>query len=127
MAMVPLFNLSARSRRHWTPEVVEAAVGKVAEALDYLEVYIGGDGYAVGGALSQADGAIVPQLVLAGEWIPDLFRTPDPLPGRPRLAAYWRAIQRNPMAARLIGETREAIAEQQAFSRRLAEAAKSGG
>jgi glutathione S-transferase len=124
MAMVPLFALSARSRRHWTPDVVEAATAKVAEALDYLEHYIGEEGYAVGAALSQADGALVPQLVLASEWIPGLFGTPDPLPVRPKLSAYWAAIQKDPLAARVIGETREAIAEQQALSKRLAEAAK---
>jgi glutathione S-transferase len=124
MAMVPLFNLSARSRRHWTPEAIEAATGKVAEALDYLEAYIGEDGYAVGAALSQADGAITPQLVLASEWIPGLFGTPDPLPARKKLSAYWAAIQRDPIAARVIQETRDAIAEQQALSKRLAEAAK---
>lgn len=110
MAMVPHFNLSGRSRRHWEPAVVEAASAKVAEALGWLDEYIGEDGYAVGGALSQADGAIVPQLVLAAEWIPGLFGTPDPLPRLPRLSAYWRAIQTDPICARLIGETRDAIA-----------------
>src|SRR6185295_13314254 len=55
-AMVPLFNLSGRSRRHWEPAAVSAAAAKVAEALGWLETYIGEDGYAVGGALSQADG-----------------------------------------------------------------------
>jgi len=65
MAMVPLFTLSGRSRRHWEPAAIQAAAGKVAETLGYLEAYIGEDGYAVGGALSQADGAIAPQLVLA--------------------------------------------------------------
>ena len=124
MAMVPLFALSGRSRRHWAPDAVSAAVGKVAEALGYLEAYIGEDGCAVGGRLSQADGAIVPQLVLASEWIPGLFGTPDPLPARPKLAAYWTAIQTDPIAARLIAETHDAIAEQQARSRELAQAAK---
>jgi glutathione S-transferase len=120
MAMVPLFNLSGRSRRHWEPAVVGAAVGKVAEALAYLEAYIGEDGYAVGRALSQADGAIVPDLVLAGEWIPSLFGTPDPLERLPKLSAYWRAIQQDPIAGRVIGETRGAIEEQQVRSRALA-------
>jgi glutathione S-transferase len=110
MAMVPLFNLSGRSRRHWEAQVIEAAAGQVAEALAYLEAYIGEDGFAVGTALSQADGAIVPQLVLASEWIPAVFGTPDPLAGLPKLSAYWRAIQTDPIAARLATETRDAIA-----------------
>jgi glutathione S-transferase len=122
MAMVPLFNLSGRSRRHWTPELVTAATGKLAEALGYLEAYIGEGGYAVGGALSQADGAIVPLLVLASEWIPDLFGTPDPMAGLPKLLAYWRKVQADPIAARLIAETRDAVEEQRVKSRALADA-----
>jgi glutathione S-transferase len=121
MAMVPLFNASGRSRRHWEPAVIEAAAGKVAEALAWLEVYIGEDGYAVGGKLTQADGAILPQLVLAAEWIPGLFGTPDPLARLPKLSAYWRAIQTDPIAARLITETRDAIAGVAAQARARAE------
>jgi glutathione S-transferase len=124
MAMVPLFNLSGRSKRHWDPVVVTAAAGKVADALGYLETCVGEAGYAVGGALTQADGAIAPQLVLASEWIPQVFGTPDPLAGLPRLAAYWRAIQKDALAARLIEETRQAIAGVQAQSKAQA-AAKS--
>ena len=120
MAMVPLFNLSARSRRHWEPMVVTAAAHKVAAALGFLETYIGEAGYAVGRALSQADGAVAPQLVLASEWIPQVFGTPDPLEDLPRLAAYWRAVQGDPIVARLVGETRQAIAEQQAAAKALA-------
>jgi len=123
MAMVPLFSLAGRSRRHWEPAVVTAAAGKIAEALGFLEEYIGEDGYAVGGALTQADGAIAPQLVLACEWIPGLFGTPDPLAGLPKLAAYWRAIQTDPLAARLITQTRDAIAEQQAAAKARASGA----
>ena len=66
MAMVPHFNLSGRSRRHWEPAVVEAASCKVAEALGYLEEYIGEQGYAVGRSLTQADGAIA---LLNAMWV----------------------------------------------------------
>jgi glutathione S-transferase len=122
MAMVPFFNLSARSRRHWEPAAVEAAAGKLAEALAYLEAYIGEDGYAVGGRLTQADGTIAPQLVLASEWIPSVFGTPDPLKSLPKLAAYWTAIQIDPIVRRLVAETRDAIAQQQAAASALAAA-----
>ena len=113
MAMVPLFNLAGRSRRHWEPAVVEAAADKLAEALAYLETFIGSDGYAVGRSLTQADGAIAPQLVLASEWIPSVFGTPDPLLALPRLAAYWKAIQTDPIIARILNETRQGIVMQQ--------------
>jgi len=124
MAMVPLFTLAGRSRRHWEPEVVASATGKLAEALAYLEEFIGRDGYAVGRSLTQADGAITPQLVLSSEWIPGLFGTPDPLERLPRLAAYWRAIQTDPIAGRLIAETRDAIAEQREAAKARASAAR---
>ncbi|MGH6966079.1 MAG: glutathione S-transferase family protein [Phenylobacterium sp.] len=122
MAMVPLFTFSARSRRHWEPVAVQAATDKLAEALAYLEDFIGGDGYAVGRGLTQADGAIVPQLVLANEWIPELFGTRPPLETLPKLAAYWRTIQTDPLAARLIAETRDAIAERKAVAQAAAAA-----
>ncbi len=114
MAMVPLFTFSARSRRHWEPVAVRAATDRLAEALAYLEDFIGEEGYAVGRGLTQADGAILPQLVLANEWIPELFGTPRPLETLPKLAAYWTAVQADPLAARLIAETRDAIAERKA-------------
>jgi glutathione S-transferase len=120
MAMAPFFNLSARSRRHWEPAAIEAAAGRLADALAYLEAYIGEDGCAVGGSLTQADGAIAPQLVLSSEWIPQVFGTPDPLKVLPKLGAYWAAIQTDPIVARLVAETRDAIAEQQAAAKALA-------
>jgi len=122
MAMVPFFNLSARSRRHWDRQVIEAAAGKVAEALAYLETYVGEGGFAVGGALTWADGAIAPQLVVASEWIPELFGVPDPVPALPKLATYWRDIQGHLLLGRLIAETREAIAEQREAAKALARA-----
>lgn len=127
MAMNPFFALAGRSRRHWEPEAISAAAAKLAEAVAYLEPYIGADGYAVGKGLTQADGAIAPQLVLASEWIPDLFGTPDPLRSLPKLSAYWRAIQQEPIAMRLIAETRDAIAAQQAAAKARAEARRAAG
>ena len=118
MAMVPLFNASGTSRRHWDAGRITAALQGVETALGYLEVHIGGQGFAVGAKLSHADGAIIPQLVLAFEWAPKLFDAPSPLGKHPRLAAYWQAIQTDPIALRLITETREAIAGEQARAKR---------
>jgi glutathione S-transferase len=122
MAMVPLFNASGRSRKTWDAGRINAALAEVESALGYLEDYIGQDGYAVGRSLTQADGAIVPQLILAFEWAPALFGSESPLGKHPKLAAYWTAIRRDPIIARLIGETRDAIAGEQAKVR----AAKAG-
>ena len=117
MAMVPLFTASGRSRRHWEAEKIGAALGAVETALGYLEGWIGDEGYAVGASLTQADGAIAPQLILAFEWAPSLFGTPSPLGQHPKLAAYWSAIQTDPIVSRLISETRDAIAAEQQQAR----------
>jgi glutathione S-transferase len=125
MAMVPLFNASGRSRKTWDAARITAALGEVETALGYLEAYIGTEGYAVGSTLSLADGALIPQLVLAYEWAPALFAAESPLGKHPKLAAYWRAITSDPIAARLIDETRKAVTDEQARAR--AAAASMGG
>ncbi|HXQ11018.1 MAG TPA: glutathione S-transferase family protein [Caulobacteraceae bacterium] len=114
MAMVPLFNAAGRSRRHWDAERIAAALAEIETALGYIEVYIGTGGYAVGESLTTADGALLPQLVLAYEWAPRLFAAESPLGKHPKLAAYWRAIPADPIAARLLKETRDAITDEQA-------------
>lgn len=125
MAMVPLFDYSARSRKTWDREGIERAMRKITDALAYLEEYIGTQGYAVGRSLTQADGAIVPQLVLTCDWAPQTFAVDDPLPAFPKLSAYWAAIQKDPLAAQLIHETRDAIigARERARARAAAAAA----
>jgi len=117
MAMVPLFNASAQPRRQWDRAKIAAALGEVRSALAYLEHYIGTEGYAVGRALSHADGALAPQLVLAFEWAPKLFDAPNPIDELPKLAAYWKAIAADAIAARVIRETRDAIAAAQSAAR----------
>jgi glutathione S-transferase len=124
MAMVPLFNASGRSRRTWDAGKIDAALAEVATALGYLEHHLGDEGYAVGRSLTPADGALIPQLVLAYEWAPQLFDRPSPRGAHPKLARYWAAIQADPIAARLIGETRDAITGEQARARA---AARRGG
>jgi len=109
-AMVPLFNASGRSRKTWDMAKIEAALAEVKTSLDYLEHYIGTDGYAVGKSLTQADGALAPQLMLAFEWAPKLFDRPSPESQLPKLSAYWKAIKTDPIAGRVIRETYDAIA-----------------
>jgi len=122
MAMTPLFAASGRSRRTWDATAIDKALEAVEAALGYVEHHLGTEGYAVGSRLSQADGALIPQLMLAYEWAPGLFERESPLGKHPRLAAYWAAIGRDPIAARLISETREAVAQEAANARALAAA-----
>jgi glutathione S-transferase len=110
MAMVPLFNAAGRRRKSWDMAKIDAALAEVKKSLDYLEHYIGTEGYAVGKALTQADGALAPQLLLAFEWAPRLFDRPSPQERLPKLSAYWKAIARDPIVARVLRETYDAVA-----------------
>ena len=114
MAMVPLFTASGQRRKDWDMRRIDSALEEVRKSLAYLEHYIGEDGYAVGRSLSLADGALIPQLQLAFEWAPKLFDRPSPIASFPKLASYWQAIGKDPVAARLIRETQDAIAAAQA-------------
>jgi glutathione S-transferase len=118
MAMIPLFDALGQTRADWNTDRIDAAIQNISKALSYLEEYIGAGGYAVGTSLTQADGALIPQLILAYEWAPRLFGGESPLGIHPKLSFYWTAIQREPIAARIISETREAI--EAAIARRRA-------
>lgn len=109
MAMIPLFQAVGQPRADWNTARIENALHEIQKALDYLEEYIGVDGYAVGTSLTQADGALLPQLILAYEWAPRLFGSESLLGTHPKLSSYWAAIQSDPIASRIIGETRDAI------------------
>lgn len=114
MAMVPLFDLLGMPRQQWASNKIDHAFAKISEALSALEFYIGDDGYAVGSSLSFADGTLAPMLILVDEWAPKVFGRDSPLPGFPKLSSYWRQVQANPWLARVVRETREAIARRQA-------------
>jgi glutathione S-transferase len=120
MAMVPLFTASGQSRKRWDRPAIDRALAAVDTALGYIEAYVGEGGYAVGDRLTWADGALVPQLMLAYEWVPALFGAPSPLGRHPKLAAYWAAVANDPIVARLLRETRDAVAQEQANARALA-------
>lgn len=114
MAMVPLFDILGTKRSEWNQSLVRSAVDKVAEALAALEFYIGTNGYAVGHSLTIADGALAPMLILADEWVPSVFGTAPPLQRFPKLLAYWRSVQGDPIVGRIARETRDAIAQSRA-------------
>lgn len=118
MAMIPLFDALGQPREAWNEKHIEGAFRNIEKALTYIETYIGTDGYAVGASLTQADGALLPQLILAYEWAPRLFGTESLLGVHPRLASYWQAIQADPIASRVIAETRGGIED--AIARRRA-------
>ena len=120
MAMRPLFKASGQSRKRWDRAAIDQGLAAVETALGYIEAYLGEGGYAVGDHLTWADGALVPQLMLAYEWAPGLIGAPSPLGKHPKLAAYWAAVVSDPIVARLLQETRDAVAQEQANAKALA-------
>jgi glutathione S-transferase len=120
MAMRPLFTASGQSRKRWDRAAIDRGLAEVENALGYIEHYLGDGGYAVGDKLTWADGALVPQLMLSYEWAPALFGSESPLGKHRKLAAYWSAIAKDPIAARLLEETRDAVAHEQANARAIA-------
>jgi glutathione S-transferase len=109
MAMAPLFDMVALPPKQWDQPRIRRALAEIAAALGHVEAYIGGEGYAVGKSLTQADGVLLPILLLVDEWLP-IFRPEAPLlDALPKTRAYWRLLARDPIAARLIEETRTAL------------------
>ena len=106
-ALAPIFGqLQAPEKDQ---QVIADSITSVRNALTYLESYIGTDGYAVGKQLSHADGALLGSLFFATAILP-MFGVAEPLKDTPKLAAYWEAIRKNDVAARLLGEMQEAMA-----------------
>lgn len=108
MAMVPLFDAIAQPRAEWDRGAIESALGDLAASLAFVERYTG-ERYAVGHALTAADGVIPPMLMLACEWARPLFGGPDPLAELPRLRAYRASVESDPFVARAVGEMRSAL------------------
>ena len=115
MAMLPLFNNVALPRRDRDKKGIEKAGREVQKALGYLEDYlVDGESCAVGDSLTQADGALIPIIMLASLWGPNQFGFDDPLLSLPKVAAYWASVQKQPIAQRLIKETMDALTAAQA-------------
>ena len=100
---------------------LDALRGAVDRALGHIARHLGGGthaaAYAVGDALTTADCALVPMLFFvarAARMQAALFPGGDPFARHPRLAAYWRGIARDPVAARVLAELEAAQARRAA-------------
>ncbi len=79
----------------------------VERALGHIDRTLNGGTHALGGRLTTADCALAPLLFFAARaarMYPALFAGGDPFAPHPRLAAYWRNIARDPVAARVLAE-----------------------
>jgi len=115
----PLKQLFEVAKGTAPPAAADACRGAVDAALAEIARHLGGGTHAVGGALTTADCALVPLLYFvarAARTGPALFPGGAPFAAHPRLAAYWSAIARDPVAARMLAEM-EAAQERRAAAR----------
>jgi glutathione S-transferase len=92
-----------------TGPVRERALAGIARGVDSLERMVDGDcGFACLGRLTLADCALVPALFMLENVVPAVGAD-SPIPASPKIAAYWAAIQQQPMAARVLAEMRRGL------------------
>jgi glutathione S-transferase len=96
--------------------VIDLLTGQVVRNLKALDRLIGANGFAACGRLTMADCVLVPALFLVENTLP-ATGVPDPLPGNPNVAAYWRAIQTNEHAARTLAELHRGLEERRELIR----------
>lgn len=106
--MLPIFrNLDPATR---DAAAIATAVADSLAGLDKLEAFIQPGPCAQGDTLTLADCALVPILLFV-EKVPPMFGGPaDSFAGRPKVAAYWQAVQANPVAAGILAEMKAALA-----------------
>jgi len=113
-SMGPLFmNMKPETR---DDQAVDKGLETVGKSLDYLERYIGDNGFAVGNALSLADCTLVSTLNFSLPFV-GRFGLEAPLKGRPKLERYWDAIRTQPAAEVTIKRMQEAFAKAHAEGR----------
>lgn len=92
--------------------VCDQFCGDLEKGLGWLDAYLDGSAYAVGDTLTLADCALVPVLFFA-ERISPMFGYEDILARAPNIKAYYQAMQKDPIAARVIGELDSALNQMQ--------------
>lgn len=91
------------------PAAVDAAHQRIHDGLGHLEHFLPGDRWAVGDRLTTADCALIPFGYFQGLLLRHLGK-PDPVQGRPKLAAYLDRVHADPTVQRVIAEIREGLA-----------------
>jgi len=105
-ALSPLFGHLSRKTRDQA--VVDQQLAALERGLGAVEHFLSEDGFAAGPSLTLADCTLVPVLLFVVTYLPYLG-VEEPLKPYPRLAEYWRGIERHEIAARVIDEMRSAI------------------
>jgi|SRR6202158_4448634 len=87
-------------------------LAEIAPRLDQLDTMLSSGPYAVGEAFTLADCSLAP-LMFYAQLTLRIFGAPPFSEGRPRLAAWWAAVQQRPSVQRVHGEMMEAVLEMQ--------------
>lgn len=90
--------------------LVEEKLGVVGRKLDAIEGAIEGRPYLAGEAFTLADCALAPTALFLDTFLPILGAKPW-TDTRPKLSAWWEAVQQQPSVERALGEQRAAIKE----------------
>ena len=109
--MAPLFGQMDPRQRDQA--AVDAGLVQVDATLAILEQWLRdggytGGAYAVGSALTLADCALVPGVMLTAVLLPMLGRA-DPFARAPNIGSYWQQVQTVPVCARVIAEVQVAF------------------
>src|SRR5215510_3756091 len=86
---------------------IQEKVAEVNNRLDQLEAMIG-SACAAGSTFSLADAALAPTMFFMTSFLPQ-FGTKAPTEGRPKLAAWWTAVQQRPSVKKAQGEQQAAL------------------
>jgi glutathione S-transferase len=112
-----MFMLSPQSRAASRNQgIVDLLGGQVTRNVKALDRMIGDDGFACLGRFTLADCALVPGLFMVENVLP-ATGVDNPIPGAPRVAAYWAAIQTNEHAARVLVELHRGLEERRELIR----------
>lgn len=88
--------------------LVDREMAELLKAIGWLEHYLDGSPFAVGGRLSLADCALVPMLFFFDQ-IGPMFGHASPLKNYPSAEAYYKGIQAHPAAAKVVAELDAAL------------------
>jgi glutathione S-transferase len=93
--------------------LIAEKLAEIKTRLDQLEGMLSPAGpYAMGGAFTLADCALVPTFFFTGLLLP-MLGAPPFTEGHPRLAAWWTKVQERPSVQKVIGEQQMALAQMQ--------------
>ena len=83
--------------------IIDLLMSQVKRGMAALEAHVSEAGYAVGATLTRADCTVVPALFMCERTVPSLG-VKNPIEGHRKVEDYWRRIQSDEFASRVIGE-----------------------